>query len=124
MGYYISQDDQSFTILNKNIPLALKALRKYGSVPEDNDKNDEEAFYSIMSDYCWETEIDENGNVVKIDFCGENLWDDFKIFQTIAPYVENDSFIEMHGEDGRLWRWFFKNGECKEIEPKIIWETT
>jgi hypothetical protein len=39
----------------------------------------------------------------------------------IAPYVEENSYIEMVGEDGDRWRWVFKNGKCEEKYPEVIW---
>jgi hypothetical protein len=27
----------------------------------------------------------------------------------------------MQGEDGAMWRWVFKNGEMRTIEPRIEW---
>jgi sugar O-acyltransferase (sialic acid O-acetyltransferase NeuD family) len=52
----------------------------------------------------------------------EKLGDDFIIFQSIAKFVQDGTYIEMVGEDGDKWRWLFKNGICKEIYPIITWE--
>lgn len=41
--------------------------------------------------------------------------------QSVAEFA-NDGYIEYSGEDGKRWRYVFKNGQCKKITPKIIWE--
>jgi hypothetical protein len=69
----------------------------------------------------WEFLYTEN-NITNIEFVGEKIGNDFDIFKIIAQFVKNNSYIECHGEDGYLWRWVFKNGKCKEINPKIVWE--
>ena len=54
-------------------------------------------------------------------FSGEKLGDDYSFFFTIAPFVEDGSYIEMLGEDGDKWRWIFKDGKCNEKYPKVEW---
>jgi len=49
------------------------------------------------------------------------LWDHDEMCKQIAPYVEDGSYIEMSGEDGAMWRWVFKHGECHEISAVITW---
>ena len=54
------------------------------------------------------------------EFIGEQC-DDTSILQLLAPYM-NDGYIEMHGEDNKIWRWVFENGEFSTKHPKIVWE--
>lgn len=44
------------------------------------------------------------------EFCG-----------AIAPFVESGSFLEFKGEDGAAWRYVFKDGNWKEVKPKVVW---
>lgn len=70
----------------------------------------------------WRWELlpgDNTPDMVYLDFEGEKLGDDKLFFDTIAPYVEDGSYIEMGGEDGFIWRWIFENGKCTEKEAKI-----
>ena len=70
----------------------------------------------------WAVEFDDDGNVNDIQFEGEKKgWGEDELFEKIAPFVKDGSFIEMHGEDGGMWRWVFKNGTCTEIYPTITW---
>jgi len=70
----------------------------------------------------WSVFFDENGDITGIQFEGEKLGDDKVLFDAIAPFVGNGSFIEMSGEDSAMWRWVFKNGEMVEKWPEIKWE--
>lgn len=54
-------------------------------------------------------------------FQGEKLGDDAKLFSVIAPFVDAGSSIEMCGEDGSLWRWFFDGISCSEEIGRIEW---
>jgi hypothetical protein len=67
-------------------------------------------------------DYESGGDIEYIEFIGEKLGQDFLLFQTIAPFVEDGSFIQMHGEDGCIWQWQFKNGTCKEKNGKLIFE--
>ena len=68
--------------------------------------------------------FDKKGNINDIDYTADNYWgseiDD--ILATIAPYVDDGSFIEVYGEDCERWRWVFKNGKIYLIHPEIIWK--
>jgi hypothetical protein len=64
---------------------------------------------------------DSDGNINDVYFDGEKLGSDDKILDTIAPFVEKDSYIQMLGEDGSIWRWVFDGENVDEISPKIDW---
>ena len=68
-------------------------------------------------------ELYKDGDKYRIDyFRGEKLDGcELELFQCIAPYID-DGYLEYIGEDGEKWRYIFKNGECKEVYPKIVWE--
>jgi len=34
----------------------------------------------------------------------------------------NDTYNEMTGEEGEMWRWAFNGERCFEIYPTIIWD--
>ncbi len=65
--------------------------------------------------------LDPDGNITELKFKGEKLGDDLEMFRSIAPYVQDGSYIWMMGEDGSQWRWVFQSGVCKEITAKVEW---
>ncbi|MGL6184752.1 MAG: hypothetical protein ACRC1T_05170 [Clostridium chrysemydis] len=68
-------------------------------------------------------ELFKDEDKYKIDyFSGEKFGGyEEQFFKTIAPLID-DGYLEYIGEDGEKWRYIFKNGECKEVYPKIVWE--
>jgi len=71
----------------------------------------------LLMDYYYRPSIDNRGNIDGVEFCAEKLHCEFGMFQKIAPFVRNGSFIEMQGEDSALWRWVFRRGKCYETKP-------
>jgi len=69
----------------------------------------------------YDFKLDTDGNITELTFIGEKLGNDFEMFQLIAPYVQDSSYIWMMGEDGSQWRWVFQSGVCKEITAKVEW---
>jgi len=70
----------------------------------------------------WDLCFDDDGNVFGIVFEREKLGDESQIFDALAPWLEDESYIELVGEDSTRWRWVFNNGQMKEIEATISWE--
>jgi hypothetical protein len=127
MGYEMWQGESKFKILNENKVIALNALKKLAKTQKDLGSVDKdiilksEALDEALFECRWNIEENENGDVKNINFCGNKLGEEGQIFQAIAPFVENGSYIEMCGEDCCIWRWAFKNSECRKITPKFVW---
>ena len=69
-------------------------------------------------------EVDwENGAVAALCFEGEGESDGLLLFfNTLAPFVVDESYIEFVGEDGDKWRYVFNDGEAKEIRAEVSWD--
>lgn len=126
----MNQRETVFNIKAKNIPNVIAAIKSLRGKETIDDKHfswvdpkfsTRDNIADIMYDFRWEVEQDDNSNIVKIRFTGEKLGDDLVLFEQIAPFVEDGSFIEMSGECDDIWRWVFKGGKVKEISPNIIW---
>ena len=129
----MEQRDASFKIKKENFDKALLAIkelvnqaekmrggRDYSWVINSNLVN-ARTVWEAMDEWRWETEMygEDIGNIY---FVGEKIGDDKVLFDAIAPFVEDGSFIEMQGEDGALWRWLFNDGKCTEQYAKIDWD--
>ena len=100
MGYCASMSKSSFHVRRKYTGIVIKKLENYG----------------------YTAELDDDGNIICLYFNGDKIaHDEDTMFQAIAPYVEDGSFIEMAGENGDRWRWVFKDGRCEEFRPKVTW---
>ena len=99
MGYCISMNNSEFFVSTENVG----------------------RFFAKARNAPYEFEFDDDGNITGIEHIGHNLGDDLEMFQSIAPFVAEGSFLDMSGEDAERWKWIFKDGKCQEIRPKLIW---
>lgn len=131
MGYYISQRAAKFKILATKFEDARKAILTLkgeetitdGGGPHFSWVTDgwyeRKTLVGMLGCWRWEAPLDEEGNILDMNFMGEKAADDELLFQKIAPFVENGSYIEMQGEQGEVWRWIFEDGVLHEREAVI-----
>ena len=136
MGYCMSQHDSEFSIKPDHVSGALAAIKGlagketkrgwgggYYSWVETRKFVKAETLTQALQAWRWyATGNEETGEITDIQFEGEKLGDDDKLFNAIAPFVEPGSFIEMQGEDGTLWRWLFDGKTCTEKQAKVSWD--
>jgi hypothetical protein len=78
--------------------------------------------YKNLESYGYAPDTDDDGNIIGLEFVGDKVvYDEEKMFQKIAPFVEDGSFIEMRGEDGAMWRWVFSGGTVREVRATVVW---
>lgn len=61
------------------------------------------------------------GDLCNVSWNGEKMGQEDLFFEAIAPWIEDDSFIEWRGEDNEMWRWLFKDGTMVIQKPIILW---
>lgn len=118
MGYHMNQQKADFVIPFEQINATLAVIKNLkGNFSWVNTEkvaqatNIEEAFNA----WRWIIELDANDDIINIQFRGEKLGDDKDLFDCIAQYVKEGSYIQMVGEDGEIWRWVFRNKQCIEV---------
>lgn len=141
MGYHMELRDQDFKILAGKKAEALAAIktlafwtlksvssgvrvgaRRCFSWVYAEEFVKAETFEKAMDAWRWSVESERNnGDIDIIYFDGEKLGDEAVLFDIIAPYVEDGSYIEMQGEDGARWRWCFVGGKCVQKNAEISW---
>jgi hypothetical protein len=145
MGLGMTQAGAKFEIKAENKEKALIALKRTinliskmtGGTPDNKE------FSSIDMEYinsrtleealeCWNwgVENDSDGNIINISFLAEKVGDYKVMFNIIAPFVENGSYIHIWVED--TWRrplsilqwWNFEDGKLKTkkfiLNPDIV----
>ena len=139
MGYCMNQQDMSFRIRKENHILALAAVQDlyYAKDKQSGGSSKGDRWFSwvnmtelkeannlvdAIKAWRWQPQLDASGDIDAIYFEGEKLGDDAVLFNVLAPFVEAGSFIELRGEDGRLWRWAFKGGTMQEKMGKVVFE--
>ena len=101
------KDDVSFRMTKENVAKAEEAI-------EDIDSMFNWVGYSPVKD--------DEGNIINLEvLCSEASHSFGDFMNSLAPYVEDNSYVEIESfmEPCRVW---FKDGEAKDITPQIIWE--
>ena len=130
MGYDMSQRESKFKIKAENMPLVLNTLNLLSEQAPYQPRGhfafvDTPTLFSArtveeqLKEWRWDPEFDNQGNIVELNFSCERLGDDKLLFDTLAPFVEAGSFINMTGEEGDVWRWYFTGAECLEQDGTV-----
>lgn len=125
MSYDIEFRDASFFIPAKKKTEALSAINnlvgeiwvQYSRVRGTSDEWD--SLTTAMADWRFPVETDEDGNVVDIKFTGEKAGETKKFFDAIAPFVKENSYIELMGANGEIWRLVFKDNMCIRRDGEV-----
>ena len=99
MSYYASISKSSFYVSTENTGRVMAKLHR---LP-------------------YQLQLDPDGNITGIELSHCPIGNDYPIFQEIAPYVRDMSFILFSGEGQETWKLIFENGKCRKVVPQIIW---
>jgi len=136
MGYCMEQQGSNFTIKPSNVAGALASIKalagketitdssgRHFSWVETNEFLDAETLTQAMNAWRWRLDRDDETQEIRdISFEGEKIGDEAVLFGAIAPFVEPGSYIEMHGEDGAIWRWIFDGKTCEEKAATVSFD--
>jgi len=142
MGYYINITDHYVLIPNDQKDAALTALKAMaentdqmgGGGGRTVDSSEVQRWFSwvdmkklanaktvVEAFNAWRYEFSENDDGVFLDyFNGEKLGDDAFLWETMAPFIKDGGFIEVHGEENEYWRWKFNDGEYQEVQLRLV----
>ena len=148
MGYLMNQLDNYFNMEKETLNEALKVTkalltdeakeqygttgyvmqggevtsRHYGFVQEENVAKANN-FKDAAEAFRWDMWIDDEGDIYSTTFNGEKYTgSEITFLNAIAPYVREGSYIEMQGEEGERWKWFFDGKTCIEYEAQILYQ--
>jgi hypothetical protein len=134
MGYYIRIRNSKFSIPTENLPkfweivnhvMSDEQIAKHGNGGSYSQGQKSKHWYSWVDTEstrkairdqdldkffeCWGYEFDGDGLYI---ITGESkIGDEEILFSAIAPVVEDNSFMEVVGEDDERWRWSWANGK-------------
>lgn len=123
MSYTIYTEEADFFIKKENfieITLILDANPISTSLMISHELDDIEG---IFYDLGFKVDFNNDGDI--IDICIDedvNLRYQKEILRLIAGSIKNGSYIQFCAEDGKRWRWLFKNKEMVELEPTLVWD--
>lgn len=129
MGYYVNITDSSVKINKENLPKAYEAMcelnkqddlkrggshlvRHFSWMDEDY-PNKCANFEELMNMIGFDVHYDAHGNVISLGY--DNKTGQESLFlESIAPWMENKSYIVWRGEDDSIWVQVFANGAMLE----------
>lgn len=134
MGTHIELTDSKFRIPADLKPGALAALRvlskradlmgggtgrtgfrgEWFSFTDPDEIRAATTLADMMAAFRWPVHEDADGNIDGIEFSGQKLGDDRQVFDALAPFIEDGSFIEIDGDV--FIRWEFRGGRLCGVE--------
>jgi hypothetical protein len=144
MGYYISLRASNFYIENDKKEEALKLFKdnmlsrvdelgRGGCFAEGKKKEtwfswtdtkrlqETQTIEDVIKQFGWEPETDNDGNIVDLYFDHDKMGQEDLLFDTIAPCVRAGSYLDMEGEEGDLWRWYFDGEQMLDQTGKVTY---
>ena len=130
MGYCIEQTESQFRLASEHHDAALRAIQ--GLVGSETISDTSGRHFSwvrsgferidnleeMLKEWRWEPAY-LDGDIVGLRFFGEKSGDDGAMLNAIAPFVDAGSYVQMQGEDGAVWRWYF-NGDTCETQAGVV----
>lgn len=120
MGFYYHFDEAGFNISAHDVPAAQEALvawnnKKHVPLPV---RGDGSVFEQLVEPY-W-LQYDEAGAIVNVGFGEIKGSDESEWLQVVAPWVCDDSYIQIHDDDGEVYRYMFVRGHMYRVDPAWI----
>jgi hypothetical protein len=132
LGYTMDLVEAEFRIPKEHLPRALQALKGLLPLPDSHGPisgwkvplAETNTLPQALDLWGWEVVLDEEGNVVDLHIPGggKKYLNDDRLFETLAPYVEQGSFLVLEGEDRERWRWRFDGETLITEEGKVVYD--
>lgn len=130
MGYCIHQRDGNVFIARENLPKVHAAIAglmtRAGLQPNGAFRwvttgavSSARTVHEQLAEWRWEVQYAADGSITGLWFEGEKLGDDLLLLKAMAPYVRAGSYLDMQGEDGEMWRWYFDGADCEELSAEV-----
>lgn len=142
MGYCMTQAESEFFISAENLDAAFVAAcalnqkdehksggsysggkqtaKWFSWVSADYDKTCQ-TLVDVLGHWGWDASTDDDLNITELWFAGDKIGDERHLFEAIAPFVKDGSYVSMMGEDGCQWRWYFDGFHCQEQNGRVIY---
>lgn len=107
-------------IKKENITKAIESFRKKFADYEDVKTGDVNTIEDVFWEFGYNIITDDDGNITELDTVSSDLPDgQEEFFETIAPVVEDGSFIHLKREDTH-WKFVFEKGNVKRLDSEIV----
>lgn len=123
MGYCVSVVEHDFKIKYENIDKIVKEINKYSLASGKQRWLDSDNIVDIFGDLSYTLEFKKDFYCIT-GFNGKKLGDEFGIFNLIATYVEEGSYITYRSENEHTFSYVIHRGKCKEFGVETYCEET
>jgi hypothetical protein len=124
MGYRIFQHSSSFFMSAENQAKAQEAVAQFAKQCECYEARElkDPNVVSLLKAYNYFPKLDDNRNIVSIHFQGGKLLDDHYMFDVLAPFVPQGSFVAMsaYPDEPPAFSWLFDGKQCLEQGRGIV----
>lgn len=119
MGYYAYSIESDFRLRKEKQPAATASLRKLFSEKAQCRNLSEmiEAYgFTVYQD-------DLTVDIADLFFEYQKYYEDslMEMLSTLAPFVEEGSYLAFHGEDDSLWAFYFNGQDIQEYAGVIVY---
>lgn len=134
MGYYMYLEESTAKILVRNFEKALQAIKDLAGKETITDSSgrhfswvdtkefvEAETLEDALRAWRWEVETIQGGMLIN-EFTGQKYGDEEHLFGAIAPFVEDEGYIHMVGEDSAHWKWIFSDGKLEERSGRVVFD--
>lgn len=118
MGYDVRMTESRFFLPQHHERAALTALRAFARRAGTG-----EMLKEILVELGWSPTFDDDGNIIRLAPRYESVSErDEMALETLVPFVEIGSYLQMQGHDGEMWRWVFTGSKVKRVTGHIVFE--
>ncbi len=118
MGYDVRMIESRFFLPYEREREALQALRAFARRAGTG-----ETLKDILIELGWSPTFDDDGNVTRLAPRYESVSErDEEALHVLVPFVELDSYLQMQGHDGEVWRWVFTANKVKRVPGRIVFD--
>lgn len=119
MSYHTYEIASAFRILPQNVEPAFRKARRDRGVRREigSDMVDTQvSLFELFGQVGYCTEFTEQEGILRVWSDSDTHYGLDALLFAIAPFVEDDSYIQMTSEDQLSWVWYFQDGQCFELD--------
>jgi len=80
-----------------------------------------QAVIALIEDTGYIVNKDDEGNIDYMDYDSWDMRNGEELYQALAPFMRDGSFLELIGDANDIWRWVFYGGKCHMIDAIELW---
>jgi len=119
VSYHTYEVESNIRILARNVEPAFRKACRDRTVRREigSDMVDTQmSLPELLGQVGYAAEIDADGGITRVWSESDTHYGLEYVLFAIAPFVEDDCYIQMTSEDQLSWVWYFQDGQCFELD--------